>query len=243
MGNYVVTGFNEKYWQLWGASWLISLKELAKHDVTQIAVVGFGLSSNTINKINDTGVVLFSGKSTGCIRNDVLRSIVDLARKESAIFAYWDADVFFQEDISEIFSLAQNDLVISSNKTQGFIAGPSHQWMLVHDILNMMNFLKDKGDFHDVLIRHFSNMIIELDNTWNFSDIPHLKDIEGKLTYKGLVQKVIHPSGQIKKTLSNKGVLFWERHNDLYRLIERKKTVTPKMVSKSVLDSNLINNK
>ena len=243
MKNYVVTGFSEEYWKLWGASWLVSLKELSKYDPEQIAIIGYDLSTSAKNKITDSGVMLFAGETTGNIRNDTLRAIVDFAKKESAIFAYWDADVFFQEDISEIFSLAKDDLVISSNMTQGFIAGPPYQWMLVQDVLNMMDFLNDKGDFHHVLIRHFGNMITEVDDTWNFSDIAHLKDLEGKLAYKGHVQKVIHPAGQIKRTLVNKGIFFWEKYSDLYRSIDRKTTVTPKMVSKSLLDSNINNNK
>lgn len=243
MKNYVVTGFNEEYWNLWGASWLISLLEFAKYDPNLIVVVGFNLSANTKSKIIDTGVMLLPGVYSGDIRCDTMRAITDFAKKEVAIFAYWDADVYFQEDISEIFKIAKDDLVVSANRSPGFLAGPSYQWMCVQDVLNMMNFMNDKGSLHECLLNHFTKFIVKTNNTWNFTDIPHLKDVDGKLTHKDQVQKVIHPTGQIKRTLNNKNIFFWERHKDLHQLVNRKKISVRKLMAKSGLNSNINNNK
>jgi len=243
MKNYVVTGFDEEYWHLWGASWLVSLLELAKHDPEHIVVIGYNLSSSTKNKILNTGVMLFPGISSGNIQTDTLRAITEFSRKEAAIFSYWDADAYFQDDISEIFNIAKDDLIVSSNRSPGFLAGPSYQWMCVQDILNIMSFMNDKGSVHECLSTHFSNFITKTDNTWNFTDIPHLKDVDGKLTYKGQVQKVVHPTGQIKRTLNNRNIFFWERHKDLHQSMGRRKTGVRKLVTKSGLNSNINNNK
>jgi hypothetical protein len=243
MKNYVVTGFDEEYWHLWGASWLVSLRELAKFDPEHIVIVGFNLSASTKAKIQETGAMLFPGLSSGDIRSDTMRAITDFAKKEAAIFAYWDADVYFQEDISEVFKIAKDDLVVSSNRSPGFLAGPSYQWMCVQDVLNIMSFMNDKGSLHECLATHFSKFITKIDNTWNSTDIPHLKDVDGKLTYKGKVQKVVHPTGQIKRTLNNRNIFFWERHKELYQSVDRKKTVCRKLMPKSGLNSNINNNK
>jgi len=244
MKNYVVTGFDEAYWHLWGVSWLVSLREIAKHDPERIVIVGFGLSTNTKSKILETGAMLFTGISFGDIRSDTLRAIANFAKKESAVFAYWDADVSFQDDISEIFKIAKDDLVVSSNRSHGFLVGPSYQWMCVQDILNIMSFMNDKGSFHECLINHFGKFLVKTDNTWNFTDIPHLKDVDGKLTYKGQIQKTVHPTGQIKRMLNNRNIFFWERHKELYQTLDRKKSaVLRKLMPKTVLDSNINNNK
>lgn len=234
MKNYVVTGFDEGYWHLWGESWLISIREFAKIDPQNIVVVGFNLSNHTKNKIIGLGVTLLSGISLVDIRRDTMRAIVELAKKENAIFAYWDSDVFFQEDISEIFNIAKDDLIVSSNQNPGFLAGPSYQWMCVQDILNIMNFANDKGSLHECLISHFGKFVVKTDDTWNFIDIPHLKDVNNKLTYKGQIQKVVHPSGDIKRTLVNRRIFFWERHKELYQSIDRKKIVSRKLIPKSI---------
>lgn len=244
MKNYVVTGFDEEYWHLWGASWLVSLREFAKYDPEHIVIVGFNLSSNTKAKILDTGAMLFPGISSGDIRSDTMRAITDFAKKEAAIFAYWDADVYFQDDISEVFKLAKDDLVVSSNGSPGFLAGPSYQWMCVCDVLNIMSFMNDKSSIHECLTKHFDKFVTKIDNTWNFTDIPHLKDAaDDKLAYKGQIQKVVHPSGHIKRTLNNRNIFFWERHKELHQSVDRKKNGVRKLVSKSVLNSNINNNK
>jgi hypothetical protein len=222
MENYIVTGFNEESWRLWGVSWLVSIKELAKFDTKKVIIVGFGLSFNTKNKITDTGATLLTGDFSTDIRNGTIKVITDLAKKSSAIFAYWDVDVFFQTDISEIFEIAKNDLVVSANKSKGFLAGPSNRWSHISNILNIMCFFDDKRDFYDCLISNFKNFIVEVDSTWNFTDIPHLKDVDGYLTYKNQIQKVIHPTEEIKNVLSNRNILFWERYKDLYQSMERK---------------------
>lgn len=244
MKNYVVTGFDESYWRLWGASWLVSLREIAKHDPEHIVIVGFNLSTNTQSKILEAGAMLFPGVSSGDIRSDTMRAITDFAKKEAAIFAYWDADVFFQEDISEIFKIAADDLVVSANRSHGFLAGPSYQWMCVQDVLNFMSFMNDKSSLHECLVNHFGKFVVKTDNTWNFTDIPHLKDVEGKLTYRGQIQKTVHPTGQIKRILNNRNIFFWERHKELYQTLDRKKNgVARKLMSKTVLNSNINNNK
>lgn len=231
---YVVTGFDENYWYFWGSSWLASLREFTKHSPDQIVVVGFNLSENTKSKINDTGVSFFSEVHSGNIRSNTIRFITDLAKKENAIFAYWDADVFFQDDISDIFKIANNDLVVSSNLNQGFLAGPSHKWLLMKDILNIMSFVNDKNDPCKFLIDHYDDFILKIDNTWNFTDIPHLKDIDNKLSYKNQLQKVIHPTGQIKMAMKNKNILFFERFKDLHLSINRKKVGSHKLINKQV---------
>lgn len=232
MQNYVVTGFNEEYWHFWGVSWLVSLKEFAKHNPGQTIVVAYDLPVSIKNKIIETGVILIPHQFSDDIRSSTIQVILDLAKKESALFAYWDADVFFQDQINEIFDLGKNDLLVS--KKPGFIAGSSQKWLYLEEVLNIMSLTHDTSNVHDCLLAHFDKLISIVDDTWNFTEVPYLKDIDGYLAFKGIPQKVIHPSGEIKRMLINRNILFWERHKDLFsRSLERKKINFRKLISKS----------
>ena len=239
MHKYAVTGFDERYWQTWGASWLLSLKEFAKHDPEQIIIVGYDLSQNVKKKIEETGAWLLPGKFTGDFRKDTLKTIAEFANGETGIYAYWDADAFFQEDISEVFDLAKDNFVYSSNRNPGFLAGPHYQWMYLRDIQNMMNFAGNDNDLYWCLLTHFDKFTAKVDDTWNFTDVPHLKDVEGLLRYNDKVQKVIHPSGPIKPFLDDRKIVFWERYKDLYyKFTEKKKhTRSHRLVTKSRVDT------
>ena len=223
MKNYVVTGFNEPYWKQWGSSWLISLLEFAKFDPKQILITGFNLSLKTRKTIIQTGVSLICKDQSDNIRFDTIKSIIDLAIKEPAIFAYWDADAFFQEDISDIFKIAKNDLFVSSNLKHGFLVGPSHQWMYIQDVINFMSFFNDKSNLHNCLTNHFKKIVFTTDDTWNFTDVGRLENHNSKLQFKNTTQKVIHPTGEIKRNLETKNILFWERHKELHKSFFHKK--------------------
>lgn len=236
MHKYVVTGFDERYWQTWGASWLISLKEIAKHDPDFIIVIGFELSPATKTKLLEAGVMLIPGKPTWNMRSEIFRCISELANGEPGIYAYWDADAFFQEDISEVFDLAKNNFIVSDNRSPGFLAGPYFQWTYLRDIQNIMSYFGDTSDVHLCILNYFDKFITKIDSTWNFTDIPHLKDVDGKLSYNNQVQKVIHLSGPIKMFLPNRDLVFWERYKDLFqKFMEKKKSGSRKLVTKTKL--------
>jgi len=235
MRKFAVTGFDERYWQTWGASWLISLKEIAHHDPDHIVVVGFDLSPPTKTKILETGAMLLPGKPTWHLRSEIFRCISELAAGEQGIYAYWDADTFFQEDIGEVFDLAKDNFVITANRNAGFLAGPAFQWVYLRDIQNVMSYFGDTNEVHSCIISYFDKFITKIDSTWNFTDIPHLKDVGGKLTHNDKVQKAIHFSGPIKMFLSNRDLVFWERHKDLFQKFMEKKKHLHKLVPKSVL--------
>lgn len=234
MDNYVITGFNEKYWHLWGESWLISLSKIAKHNIENIIIIGFDLPERIKEKIIATGVVLINRKTSGLIQSETLKAIAGFSKKESGIFAYWDADVYFQDNINDVFNLAKNDLIVSENCNSGFIAGTNQHWLHLNDLFNTMDFIGHKETLFQCLIANFKSSIKVLDNNiFNFTDMTLLKDIDGKLTYNEEVQKVVHPSGKIKDFLQNRNLLFWERHKDLYQdFSERKNNFKPRKLIK-----------
>lgn len=224
MENYVITGFDEKYWHLWGESWLISLSKIAKHNIENTIIIGFNLPCRIKAKIEKTGVVLINRKTSGEIQSETLRTIASFSKKESGIFAYWDADVYFQDNINDVFDLAKNDLIISKNCNSGFIAGNHQHWLHLNDLFTAIDFVGHENTLFTCLTKHFKSSLKILDNNiFNFTDMTLLKDIDDKLMYNNEIQKVIHPSGKIKHFLNNRNILFWDRYKDLYYDFSKRK--------------------
>jgi hypothetical protein len=209
MNNIVLTGFDENYWQQWGLSWIISLKEFAKFNGS-IIVVGFNLSTTTVSKLAEFGVTLLTGEGKD-IRVGTLNAIQKIQFENPCVVAFWDADVYFQEEIDEIFDLAKNQIVITNNA--GFIAFPNEKYSDIKEMQDMVTFVE--GVFVFDYLKHYGVNISIIDDTWNYVDLPNLQEVDGKLgTDK--VQKVIHPSGHIKTLLTGKNLTFWDRYKDIY---------------------------
>lgn len=236
MKKYIATGFDNTYWTYWGASWLTSLKDLAKYE-GEIIIIDYNLSSSAKAKIKDMGVNLIPSTSNkDSYRYNTIRIISELAKKENAIFAYWDADVYFQDKIDEIFDLAKSSLVVSENLNSGFIAGPSSEWNLVRDACSVVSFFK-KSNIHEYILN--SSKVKRISNTWNFVEMPQLTLVNDQFVNKDIVQKVIHPCGEIKSLLPKRNILFWEKHKDLYEaFVERKiNTGTRILIGKNSLSN------
>ena len=217
MRNYVVTGFDEKYWPRWGQSWFLSLKEVAKHD--DIIVVGFNLSQSTTEKISSCAKVI-SHSATCNFRSETLRQICSYASSQPGTYAYWDATAYFQEEIKGIFSLVNGKIAITSEP--GFLAASHSEWKIISEIQKVMDFT-GANDLHEVLKKHFPNFVAVVDDTWNFTDIPALREFDGKLAIKENIKKVIHPKKNIQSMLANQNILFSERYKHLFP--EKKKSV------------------
>lgn len=214
----VVTGFNEKYWPVWGSSWLISLKELAKYS-GPIVIVGYNLSPQTSKNIKNQNVKLVTGKYTGNYRADTFRHISEL---EGEVFAYWDADAYFQKDISEILEKAKNEFLISNKP--GFLAGSKKNWQSLRDIQKIVNFMGDV-DPYKYLTDYYSNALTKVEDTFNFVDVTKLSNND---------PHVVHPHGPIKNMLFNRNILFSEKHKEL---IQKKNSTSRKLLLKSKLYS------
>lgn len=228
MQKYVVTGFDEQYWHQWGASWLASLVEISHFGGTEflsenlsvatsdghILVVSHNLSSSTKNRIIESGgsILPALGKYDD-IRSDTLATISSCGI--NGIFAYWDADVYFQDKIDDVFSLNQDKFVLTKNP--GFICGPHFLWPFLGQLLELASTVeKSPKNAVTHLTRYHPNLVHEADDEWNFTDLPHLRENEGKLVSKKCSPRAIHPQGNMKSFLTGRDILFWERRHDLW---------------------------
>lgn len=205
MDHYVVTGFDELNWSSWGESWIISLKELAKFE-DNILVVDFGLTTQIKKKLADFGVYLLPGDNTKNKQSAILQATAEFAAKYPGIFAIWNADVYFQHPIDEIFSLTKEKIAITNDN--GFYAACHDDLIWLREIQEATSFVCGDVFVFEYLKQFFQHRYIIVDETWNFTNVTKLHSLA--------IQKVIHPLDDIKPLLVNKGVLFWERYKDLY---------------------------
>lgn len=199
--NYVVTGFDEHYWNRWGISWIASLKELAKYQGT-ILVVDFGLPKPIKNELKELGAFLLPGKGSSH-RVGILNAIGEFAAKYPGVFAIWDADVYFQSNIDEIFDLANHKIL--ATEYPGFVACSHDQFVKIGNIQKLATSFNDS--FHNCL-SFFPDSYTKVDATWNYTQVANLQELDH--------QKVIHPEGRIKALMIGKKIAFWERHPDIY---------------------------
>ena len=235
--NYVVTGINEGYWHNWGSSWILSLRDVAKYQ-GKVLVVAQNLSDSTKNKLRSKEVeIIECEKDETNIRTSTIRKIMERAEKGDNKFVYWDADVFFQEEIDGIFDLIEDKFLVTKNLNRGFIAARSKRWNTLEDIEKFIELAKDEIVYEkmfDILVKNMEKLTNKVENTWNFVDIQEAKRNElGLITHREILQKAIHPTGNIKHTISGSGFLFFEKEKEKHQnFISSKNHTTRKLLTK-----------
>ena len=235
--NYVVTGINEGYWQNWGSSWILSLRDVAKYQ-GKVLVVAHNLSDSTKNKLKSKEVeIIECEKDEANVRTSTIRKIMERAEKGNNKFVYWDADVFFQEEIDSIFNLIEDKFLVTKNLNKGFIAAQGKRWSTLEDVEKFMELAKDNiiyENMFDLLVKNMEKLTTKIENIWNFTEIQEAKKNElGLITHKEILQKAIHPTGSIKYTISGGGFLFFEKEKEKHQsFISSKNQTTRKLLTK-----------
>lgn len=234
MTNYVFTGFNEKYWADFGSSWIYSLREVAQYK-GEIIVIDFGLLDSSKNKLKEKDVKIIVNKGEGDLRTRTIQELARFSKSNKGKFIYWDADVFFEGNIDEVFEEINDKIILTKNKNPGFLGGPYYQWGFVEDVISFMSLAKQKTDsamIIDCLVNHFDKFIKYVGNTWNFIELTQIDT--KKIEIDGEKPKVIHPTGALKSLLENKGFLFHDRKNEDYlKFVENRAINFRKLIKKS----------
>lgn len=227
MNNYVVTGFDEKYWKDYGSCWIYTLREVANYG-GEVVVFGNNLSDFTVGKLKEKKVLVLENKekSNKDIRLETIKLIADFAKTKKGNIAYWDADCFFENKIDEIFHFIENKFLVSENKNCGFLAAPYYQWPFLIDINNFI--VKNKKTenseiIYEQLTKNFTKLTKTVNNSWNYTDLKVLNNEK---------QNVMHPTGKLKQILKNKGFLFNERKNEKYSKFLEKEKGTRRLLQK-----------
>lgn len=226
MKNYVVSGFTHKYWNYEGASWLASLLNIAKYTPKQIIIFAFDLPLFVRNQISDYGIKIIECNYEKNFRISTVKHICDYASNTNDNFAYWNIDAYFQEDISEVF---QSQICVTNNL--GFISAPAKEWKFIKQIANAADVINI--DVASCLCKYYCGKTKILSDTFNFTDVGILNEVNEKLCFQNMPQKVIHVLPQMKTKIFDKQIAFADRHKELlHQFLNRS-------VSKKLLLHNL----
>jgi len=213
--NFIITGLDQKYWNPWGASWVASLKELADTKAT-IVVIDHGLTKNTKDRLAEYGVVVYKSTSNGEYKNATISTIIDLSEQMEGNFVYYDADVWFQRSVDDVFDKIEDKILISKNANSGFLAGNTKCFQKYKMASKLAGFIKDDKIF-DCFATYFDYNLNFIDDRYNFTNLPDLTEKENELYHGDDVVHAIHPTGILKKISLNKNLFFYERYPDLHK--------------------------
>ena len=231
MSNCVFTGLDEEYWRKWGSSWVYTLREVAGYKGNAI-IIDCGLSSSSISKIEEKNISLIKSETSGGAKIKSLMAIADYSKKNKGNFVYWDADVFFESAIDEVFSQIGNKIILSKNMNIGFIGAPSYHWVFIEDLVKFVRLTKKSRSVEDLLTTDFSGFVEYVSNTWNFIDLHRLED--SRLQVDGKKPIAIHPTGLLKSSLAHKKFLFHEREDAGYlSFIDNISKISKKLIKRT----------
>ena len=213
--NFVATGLNERYWNPWGIAWAVSLRKVAQ-TAADIVVLNYGLSLKAKGLLESLDIQVIDGVSNGSIRRSALLQVAKSASKGGDKIAYFDADIWFQQNFDDLFEkLEDSKLRLTNNMNQGFVAGDACAWGRYCDIAGLCRGTKEER-VYEVLVNFFGGFYEKIDHRYNCPNVHQLVDVEGVLNHLGEPVSGIHFTGPLKTLGLRKNVSFQERHIDLF---------------------------
>lgn len=218
--DFVVTGFSDRSWNPWGASLLLSLRNIAKTEAN-VEVYDFGLSNRTRKKIDSLGIQVLQGERCGSIRSSTIEHVVGRAQSGENRFVYLDCDFWLQQSIDHVFDMIDDRIMICENLDHGLVGlsqCSSKKLNLVKKVFSMFS----EKDGHGKLHQHFDGFFNKIPNKYNVMDLPSLDDSDGVLTYKSEPAVGIHPAGFMKYAICRRNLMFSERYQEMFDDCVRK---------------------
>jgi len=209
----VVTGMTERLWNPWGASWCLSLKNLAKTQA-HVKVVDLGLTQLTRQKIQSLGFEVADGELRSGIRSSTLSHVIPRI-SEGDRFCFFDFDVWFNGSVDSAFALLEEKVVVCQNLDHGFLGLTKRSGRNLAAVGGLLEALGD-SDTHKSIHENFDAFFTRVEDNYNVISLPDIEEREGVLTYLGHVAVGIHPTGLFKQTPSRRQLLFHERHRDMF---------------------------
>ena len=224
MQRCIVTSFDKQYWQDWGASWVASLKELAKYK-GKVIIINLGdLPFGALGRLKELGFnVIPAVRRFDRPPLDRFVTLGLYARDNPGYYAYWEADAYFQADVDGVFEGSRLACTIDRSNLPGnrfhagFLSGPSPAWEVFG---NFLTFAADFGNTSDQDIlndycRCFGRLVDVADDHWNCTDLANLKWRDGFYLGETLA-KVVHPAGPFKQMSDGRQYLFSEKYKNLH---------------------------
>ena len=236
--NFICTILDENYWNPWGVSWISSLLEFTDTRAS-VLVVNCGLSAKSVKKLDELGATVLPSVEVSGYHERAVRTL-RLFDKGDGKYLFFDADVWFQLPVDELFERIDDSFMICKNMNYGFLGFSSDSFAKLDMVQKFCQQAHDTGAL-SCLTRHFPNYLAVVDNKYNCCNLPELRSKDGMLALNDEPQHAIHFQGILKGCSAKKNLLYHERYPDLFsKYCESRKFVSRMVVSKqdSVVNHN-----
>lgn len=213
-------------------SWISSLIEFADTKA-KIIVVNCGLSPKTLKKLIELGVTVLPHVEAKGYHQTALLTLKKFDNDKGNKYLFFDADVWFQLPVDELFEKIDDNFLICENLNYGFLGFSSGGLKKLEMIQTFCSFTHDNDAFA-CLVRHFPNCLTTIDNKYNFNKLPDLRTKDGMLVFNDEPQAVLHFQGILKACSSKKNLLYHERYPDLFAKYNESKKFISKIVTPKI---------
>lgn len=221
--DFVATGLSERYWTPWGVSWVASYSEISGSD-WPLVVYDFGLSGKTALQLRSFGVDVRKGTQSGTVRQSALRHVALDASRDGCRAIYFDADTWFQGSFANLQEGLDDRLCMTAGPGRGMVGGNSVAWRRYACVDALC--CGSRGQCTLSILRGFFEPFTRLvPDAYDCSSLERLEDIDNLLCLDGKPVSAIHPAGELKVTAVGKGLLFHERHRDIWERYSTSKKV------------------
>jgi len=235
--NFITTILNENYWNPWGISWISSLIEFADTKA-KIIVVDCGLSAKTLKKLIELGVTVLPHIEANGFQKTAFLTVKKFDNNKGNKYLFFDADIWFQLPVDELFDQIDDRFLICKNLNYGFLGFSSESFNKFDMIQTFCSYTHD-DDVFACLVKHFPYSLNKIDNKYNFNNLPELKTKDGMLVFNEEPQVTIHFQGVLKTCSGKKNLLYHERYPDLFaKYNETKKFISKIVTPKQKSDVN-----
>lgn len=198
----VFTCFDFNYFNLYGISWIASIRTLGQYSGPICAITFDQFPPALLDKLAKENIQLISAFDRPKARESALDFLQSHIKKES--FAYWDSDGYFMNSITD---LPISDKLLYVKDTCGFVAGSGDAFGLCAEYNKLNDFCGFKRDLD--VHKYFPSLVDFLGTEWNYCHAN--RSIPANT-------KFIHFSHEIKKlTATKENLSFAARYPEIYK--------------------------
>ena len=191
LNQFLISSFDESYFYRYGVSWIASLKEISNFKGVVVLIAFDFKNQKIIDVLKSNDLLVIQKDNVVEKREEVFDIISDLQEHSEGMYAYFDIDGYFDDNIQDLYDIDASDyLLVAGDSNMGFCAGKNDAWKFYKDYRKFENFLNFNRSLADFV--EYNKHIVQIDYVWNCTE-PNRIPIETKA-------KFVHYSYSIKQT-------------------------------------------
>ncbi len=217
LNKFLVSGFDENYFQRFGVSWFASLKEISKFDGI-VVLLAFNVKNTKILEIlKNNNVIVIHKENIQDKRLAIFDTISELQIHSQGKYAYFDIDGYFSDEINSLYEMETNDYLLIANAANlGFCFGDNAAWNMFKDYRLFEKFFNFEHSSVDFL--SLNKKISQIDSIWNCFE-PYRLPEKTKIKfvhYSAAIKQTKNKFSEIDFSFENKYPEMYQKWNEIF---------------------------